>query len=295
MSRGRIWVGTSGWNYPSWRAELYQGIPARAWLAHAAATFGSLEINGSFYVQIAPHTYRRWRDETPPGFRFALKGHRFVTHYKRLRDVEGSVVLLRDAARALGDKLAVVLWQLPKNLAADLERLEGFLAALRAWPEVRHSIEFRHRSWFTADVEMLLWQARVAACMSDAPDFPLWRTATTDLVYVRLHGHTRKYASSYSALHLERWARDLARFTAAGFDSYVYFDNDAEGAAVRNARALRALLTAAGTPAEPRRRTRVEPTPRAVKRAAGRRSSPPPERVAKRSRRAEQLSARRTP
>jgi uncharacterized protein YecE (DUF72 family) len=243
--RKRVWVGTSGWSYPSWREHLYGGIPARAWLAHAAATFDSLEINGSFYTQIRPETYRKWHDETPPGFRFALKGHRFVTHYKRLRDVERSVVLLRDPARELGVKLAAVVWQLPANFRSDLERLDGFLRSLRVWPEVRHAIEFRHRSWFTAEVEDRLAGARVAVCMSDAPDFPMWRAISTDLVYVRLHGHSRKYASSYRRPHLRRWAADVRRWAAAGRRVYVYFDNDAEGAAVRNALAFREELGAA--------------------------------------------------
>jgi uncharacterized protein YecE (DUF72 family) len=237
-----IYVGTSGWVYRGWRDTLYRGIPARRWLAHAARTFGALEINGSFYVQIKPETYRRWRDETPPGFKFALKGHRFITHYKRLRDVRDSVMRLRDPARELGDRLAVVVWQLPSNFACDLERLDGFLAALEAWPDVRHSIELRHRSWFVDGVADRLAAARVANCMGDAPDFPLWRQVTTDLVHVRLHGHTRKYASSYSSASLARWAADALAWEREGREVHVYLDNDAEGAAVANALALRRLV-----------------------------------------------------
>jgi uncharacterized protein YecE (DUF72 family) len=235
---GRTFVGTSGWVYRSWREHLYRGVPTRAWLAHASSTFDSLEINGSFYRQISPATYQRWRSETPPGFRFALKGHRFVTHYKRLRDVDRSIALLRDAASALGDKLAVVIWQLPGNFTSDPERLRGFVRSLGAWSAVRHAIELRHRSWFTEEVEEILREAQVASCMSDAPDFPLWRAVTTDLVYVRLHGHSRKYASSYTRPHLRRWAADAEVWAREGRDVYVYFDNDAEGAAVRNALTL---------------------------------------------------------
>lgn len=250
MPRGRILVGTSGWNYPSWRRDFYRGVPARRWLAHASRVFDTLEINGSFYVQIRPETYRRWRAETEPGFVFALKGHRFVTHYKRLRDVDRSIVLLRDQARALGDRLEVVLWQLPANLAADLERLHAFLGALRAWRRVRHAIEFRHRSWFTSDVADALGARGVAVCLSDAPDFPMWRALTADFVYVRLHGHTRKYASSYSRASLAAWAADARAWARDGRDVYLYFDNDAEGAAARNALAFRALV--GGTTRAPR-------------------------------------------
>src|SRR5688572_7455061 len=88
MRRGRAYIGTSGWVYRSWRAHLYRGVPVKQWLGHAARTFGALEINGSFYVQVSEATYARWRDTTPDGFKFALKGHRFITHYKRLIDVE---------------------------------------------------------------------------------------------------------------------------------------------------------------------------------------------------------------
>lgn len=277
MPHGAIHVGTSGWNYDSWKAHLYRGVPRRRWLAHAAATFGALEINGSFYVQIARATYRRWRDEAPAGTHFALKGHRFVTHYKRLRDVEESVVLLRDQARGLGDRLDVVLWQLPANLRADVERLRGFLRALHRWRSVRHAIEFRHRSWFTDEVADLLRRANLAACLSDAPDFPPWRVVTADFVYVRLHGHTRKYRSRYATAHLRRWADDARAWSRAGRDVYVFFDNDAEGAAVRDALALRSLLAGDdGVNDRGRTPTRAAPAasrpPSAPRRAAGRTS-----------------------
>jgi uncharacterized protein YecE (DUF72 family) len=251
---GRCYVGTSGWAYPSWRRHLYSGVPQRAWLQKAASVFDAVEINGSFYTQIKPETYRRWRDETPPEFRFSVKGHRFVTHYKRLRDCGDSIARLRDQASELGDKLLAVVWQLPANLGADTGRLDDFLAALAAWPAVRHAMELRHTSWFTDDVASRLAAARVAVCMGDAPDFPMWREVTTDLVYVRLHGHTRKYASSYSPAHLERWATDIQRWTAGGRDVHLYFDNDAEGHAVTNAIDLRRLLAAPAAPAVRTRR-----------------------------------------
>ena len=277
MRRGVIRVGTSGWNYEGWKAHFYRGVPRRRWLAHAAETFGALEINGSFYVQIARETYRRWRDETPDDTRFAVKGHRFVTHYKRLRDVDRSVALLRDPARGLGDKLDVVPGPLPANLHAGARRVRVSLRALRRWRGVRHAIELRHRSWFTDEVADLLRHAKVASCLSDAPDFPLWREVTADFVYVRLHGHTRKYRSRYAASHLRRWADDARAWSREGRDVYVFFDNDAEGAAVRDTVALRALLgldakaTRRG-PTPTRAARAASPRPTATTRAAGRRS-----------------------
>lgn len=260
----RVFVGTSGWVYPGWREHLYADAPLRRWLEIASRTFDALEINGSFYTQIKPETYARWRAETPPHFRFALKGHRFVTHYKRLKDCEDSIARLRDQARGLGDKLRAVVWQLPSNFRADLPRLDGFLRALRVWRGVRHALELRHRSWFVAEVADRLARARVAACISDAPDFPMWRVVTTDLVYVRLHGHTRKYASSYSVPNLRTWAADCVRWAAEGREVHVYFDNDAEGHAVRNALTLRALIRGD----EPRRAARP-PAARSTPGASG--------------------------
>ena len=244
MRRGRIYLGTSGWNYRSWKEGFYAGQPQSRWLAHASHVFNALEVNGSFYRQIRAETFRRWRDETPGRFRFALKGHRFITHYRRLREVARSIDLLREPAGELGAKLAVVLWQLPADLTLDLERLDGFLAELRRWSDVPHALEFRHASWFDAEVAQRLTQERVAVCLSDAPDFPLWREVTTDLVYVRLHGHTRKYASSYRRSHLARWADEIRRWSARGCDVHAYLDNDAEGAATRNALTLRELVGA---------------------------------------------------
>lgn len=282
----RAYVGTSGWVYAGWRAHLYADTPTKRWLEVASRTFDALEINGSFYTQIKPETYRRWHAETPEDFVFALKGHRFVTHYKRLRGCEESVARLRDQAKPLGAKLAAVVWQLPSRFAIDLARLDDFLGALRTWPGVRHALELRHRSWFTDEVAARMRDARVAVCMGDAPDFPMWREVTTDFVYVRLHGHTRKYASSYSVPHLQRWAADIERWLAEGRDVHVYFDNDAEGHAVRNALTLRAILDGRPLPVPPpvnhyvsKRRiapraaptwtTRVGSAPRA-RRAAGR-------------------------
>jgi uncharacterized protein YecE (DUF72 family) len=251
MTPGRTFVGTSGWVYRSWREHLYRGIPVSRWLGHASSVFDTLEVNGSFYVQIARDTYRRWHDQTPPGFRFSVKAHRFVTHYKRLVGVEKSIVLLRDQASGLGDKLHTVIWQLPARMEADPPRLERFCDMLVEWPGVRHAMELRHRSWFTDEVAGILGDHGVANALGDAPDFPMWREVTTDLVYVRLHGHTRKYASSYSSASLRRWADDARDWNAEGRDVYIYLDNDAEGAAVKNALDLRADLAA-----RPRARTR---------------------------------------
>jgi uncharacterized protein YecE (DUF72 family) len=243
-------IGTSGWVYKGWRKHLYADTPVRRWLEVASRTFDALEINGSFYSQIKPETYARWCTETPAKFRFALKGHRFVTHYKRLRDCGESILRLRDQSAPLGDKLAAVVWQLPSTFKLDLGRLEEFCRALAAWP-IGHALELRHKSWFTDETAAVLRAHGVAVCLSDAPDFPMWREVTSRLVYVRLHGHTRKYASSYSEASLQTWARATAQWLAEKRDVHVYFDNDAEGHAVRNAMRFAEIVDGVPRPTPP--------------------------------------------
>jgi uncharacterized protein YecE (DUF72 family) len=249
MRTGSIYVGPSGWSYPAWRkTPLLQGVPTRARLAHLSRVFNAVEVNGSHYKQIARETYAEWAAATPPEFRFAVKGHRFVTHWKRLSDCGDPIRRLREQTSGLGDRLAAVVWQLPAHFRCDLPRLDDFLGALAGWTETRHALELRHASWFTGEVRARLRAARVASCLSDAPDFPLWDAVTTDLVYVRLHGHTRKYASSYAKKSLRAWADRARAWAREGRDVHVYLDNDAEGAALANALALAQMLGVAAQP-----------------------------------------------
>jgi uncharacterized protein YecE (DUF72 family) len=239
---GRAFVGTSGWNYASWREDFYGGRPAADWLAFCGERFSALEVNATHYRLQSIETFRRWRDATPPEFRFALKAHRYLTHNRKLKDPLGPIRVERDRAAGLGGKLAAVLWQLPHNFRCNLERLEGFARALRAWRTVRHAIEFRHPSWFCEEVAARMAAHRLAVCQSDAADWPCWEAVTTDFVYVRLHGHTVTYASSYPDAALRAWARKIRRWMRERRDVHVYFDNDAEGAAPRNALRLIELL-----------------------------------------------------
>lgn len=238
----RAVIGTSGWSYPGWRGGFYRGVPQRSWLAHCAAHFTGIEVNATFYREVKEATLARWRDETPEDFAFAVKGHRYVTHVTRLKAPGAPVARQRDAVAALGPKLAVVLWQLPGTLHKDMDRLAGLMAALEAWPGVRHAVEFRDTSWFDDEVAAALAEARVASVVSDAADWPMWEAVTTDLVYVRLHGHTRTYASAYSGPALAAWADHARRWLGQGREVHVYFDNDAEGAAPYDALRLLELL-----------------------------------------------------
>ena len=243
---GQAYIGTSGWNYKSWRNGFYGDTPQNRWLRFCSQRFTGIEVNGTFYRLQEKSTFEKWRDQTPERFRFAIKGHRYVTHNKKLLDVEESVIRCRESVSPLGKRLAAVVWQLPAFLKKDTERLEKFLDALRHWKSTRHAIEFRHKSWFDDDVTECLKRHAVAVCMSDAPDWPIWEEVTTDLVYIRLHGHTRKYASSYSKHSLRKWAARIRHWLEENRAVHAYFDNDAEGAAPKNALTLLEMLGRSG-------------------------------------------------
>lgn len=238
----RLYIGTSGWSYQHWRDCFYRDIPHKEWLKFYAEGFKAVEINGTFYRLQKSETFKKWSDETPADFRFALKANRYLTHNKKLIDPEAPVLIEKNHADALNGKLTAVLWQMPGFLKKNSARLNAFTFALRQWPEVRHVIEFRHPSWFDDDTAACLAEAKIAVCQSDAESWPLWDRITTDLVYIRLHGHTRTYASSYSPSELAQWADKISDWLRQGRDVHVYFDNDAECAAPFNAQTLQALL-----------------------------------------------------
>jgi uncharacterized protein YecE (DUF72 family) len=140
MNVGHHYIGTSGWSYAGWKSGFYAGVRNKDWLQYCAQRFTVLEVNGSFYRQVKPETFSKWRDSVPADFRFAIKGHRFLTHHKKLDPPRESAERQRDQAAALGDKLAAVLWQLPTTLAKNLRQLEIFANHLQVWPDVAHAI-----------------------------------------------------------------------------------------------------------------------------------------------------------
>ena len=226
-----VCIGISGWSYPGWKNTFYAGIPRKNWLSYCAGKFTGIEVNTTFYGLQKRSTFERWREQTPPNFNFAIKGNRYLTHNKKLKDPEEPLLREKERAAGLGDKLAAVLWQLPRNFKKNVGRLAAFAQLLSRWNETRHVIEFRHPSWFDNEVAACLTQHRIAVCLSDAADWPMWDRVTTDIVYVRLHGHSRTYASAYDMAELTLWIKRVREWHRKGYDVHVYFDNDAEGAA----------------------------------------------------------------
>ncbi len=241
-----VLVGTSGYVYGHWRGPFYpRALPARAWLAFYHARFATVELNSPFYRLPDAAVFAAWRAGVPPGFVFAVKASRFLTHLKKLREPREPLDRLLTRARALGPALGPVLFQLPRTLHADLERLDGLLAALsrqRRVPGLRAVLEVRHASWLVPAVIERLRAANVALCLHDARDLTVAGPLTADFVYVRRHGPRGRYRGSYTDDALRADARRIAAWRRGGRDVYVYFNNDQRGYATADALRLRALL-----------------------------------------------------
>ncbi|MGZ3448353.1 MAG: DUF72 domain-containing protein [Polyangiales bacterium] len=284
---GAVRIGISGFLYPNWRGTFYPAsLPRDEELAYAADQFDSIEINGSFYSLLTPASYASFRERTPDDFVFSVKGSRFITHMKKLRGAKTALAnFFASGVLALEEKLGPILWQLPPNLGFDRDRLVAFFEALPRDTEeasrlarrhdsrlkararfsyeenrpIRHAIEVRHPSFADPSFFAMLEEHDVAFCVADtAGRFPELEAATTDFVYVRLHGDVELYKSGYSARALDAWAAKVKAWRRA-HDVFVYFDNDARVHAPFDAMALR-------------QRVKVSPRPR--RRAArGSRSS----------------------
>jgi len=235
-------VGCSGFNYPHWRGAFYPDrLPQRQWLGHYASVFLSVELNVTFYRLPTASTFVKWRLETPAGFVFSIKGSRFITHVKRLRDPEEPLERFFVAALELREKLGAVLWQLPPGFRADSERLERFLKLLDGYP-VRNSLEFREESWLGAETVSICREHNVPICMADWPQFQAETPLTADFVYIRRHGRQGDYAADYSQGELAVDAARIRGHLAGGRDVFIYFNNDAQGHAPKNAAELAGML-----------------------------------------------------
>jgi len=202
--------------------------------------FNTVEINNSFYRMPKKEVFERWREETPPDFLFAVKGSRYITHMKKLKDVGQSVDWLLDNASALKKKLGPILFQLPPGWKLNLERLQEFLNILPR--DHRFSLEFRNDTWYTEEAYSLLRRYNCAFCIYELNGHQSPVEVTADFVYVRLHGPGGKYQGNYPDSTLKKWAERIREWMRAGKEVYVYFDNDEKGYAAFNALRLKDLL-----------------------------------------------------
>ena len=236
-------IGCSGWQYQSWRESFYpQGLGQPRWLRRYAEVFDTVEVNSTFYRLASRDAVARWVEETPDNFVFALKASRYLTHIKRLRDIGQGVERYYERIEPLvgTPKLGPIVWQLPPDFQRDDERLAGALAAV---PPGRHCVEFRHESWFTADVYALLKEHGAALAIGDRPERP-WQAheLTTDWTLVRFHYGRRGRRGNYSETELDTWAKRIAAWRSRA-EAFVYFNNDWEEFAIRNALSLRGRLS----------------------------------------------------
>lgn len=235
------WVGTSGWVYPHWRDVFYPPeLKQRQWFDYYARHFATVEINNTFYRLPRERAWEQWRRQAPAGFRYAVKGSRYITHIKRLRDCDEPVETFVARARLLCERLGPILWQLPPQMKCDPERLESFLLLLPH--DVQHVFEFRRKDWLQHETFAALRRHNVGSCAYHMVHQETPLEATSDIAYLRFHGSDELYAGRYKDAQLAAWAKRLRALPDDVREVYVYFNNDAFGYAVDNASTLRSIL-----------------------------------------------------
>ena len=235
---GQVRIGISGWRYKPWRGVFYpEKLPQKNELSYAASVFRSIEINGTFYSLQRPESFARWAGDTPDDFIFSLKGPRYITHIRRLKEIEQPLAnFFASGVLRLGSKLGPILWQFPPNFRFEPDRLEAFLKMLphdmdaasaiarrrdkriiarasikaEAKGPVRHAMEIRNESFVTPKFIDMLRAHDVALVCADAVEWPRLMDVTSDFVYCRLHGSEELYASGYDDKSLDLWAARVA-------------------------------------------------------------------------------------
>lgn len=239
--RGRCLIGTSGWMYDHWDGVFYPpDLRKDEWLSFYMRHFDTVEINNTFYHLPTPEAFEGWRKAASKGFIYALKGSRFITHMKKLKDPHEPLKLFLERARLLKGCLGPVLFQLPPRWRCNLDRLKEFVNALPS--DIRFAFEFRDTTWFNEDVYEVLRERDISLCIYHMPDFLSPVEVTARFVYIRFHGTDFLYGGRYSKEELSRWADLINLYLKGGLDVYVYFNNDAEGYAVVNAKELREMV-----------------------------------------------------
>jgi len=236
-----VHVGTSGYSYDDWVGKFYpKGMKREEWLSYYATKFDTVELNVTFYRTPKKSMFESWSKKTPTGFHFVIKGSRFITHLRRLHDVDDSLKFFFGAAAALEKKLKVVLWQLPPKFSVDLTLLDEFLRSVdhAETATVRHAFEFRDKSWLTDEVYGLLREHNAALVFSDYP-FEIHDPATADFLYLRRHGPGGDYHVAYPNRDLKK---DIALIQRYNLPTYEFFNNDAQAVGAQNALELRSML-----------------------------------------------------
>lgn len=247
-------IGTSGWVYPHWREKFYpEDLPQKKWLSFYADHFKTVEINSTFYHQVRPQTFVNWQKQVGTDFVFSVKANRFITHIKRLKECREALANMCKSLLPLVTGPAafkhVLLFQLPPRFRFNKDIFQQFSLhlqillrktneAIKQLSNIRLAFEFRDPSWFCQKCYEILKQINAALVIADSPSWPLVEEVTADFVYIRFHGRESLYASNYSDRELKDWAQKIKSWQKKGLDVYAYFNNDAMGYAIDNARDL---------------------------------------------------------
>lgn len=253
MQKGKLFIGTSGWVYPHWEGIFYpEDLAAKDKLKYFSKHFKTAEINYSFYHLPRPTTYESWYKQTPDDFIFAVKASRFITHIKRLKEVGDAWKTFLENALNLKEKLGPILFQFPPSFQAtseNIKRLEGFLKYINLTIKqynnitIRFAFEFRHETWRDEKVYGLLKKYNAALVISNSPTWEqIEKPEFADFVYVRMHGSRILFGSKYTNKELKDLAQKIKIWMSQGLDVYVYFNNDAMGYAIQNAKTLKSFL-----------------------------------------------------
>jgi len=233
-------IGTSGWHYEHWKKVFYpEELPKSRWLEHYAEHFDTVELNNTFYHLPKQQTVVNWNKRVPEDFLYTVKASRYITHIKRLKDIDEPLETFLQRAALLKDKLGPVLYQLPPSLHKDLDLLSNF--AKRLPKKTINVFEFRHKSWYCDETWQLLARLGLTLCVHDLGGSATPRLATSDVIYIRFHGPQR-YSGCYPDKELQDWADWIRESTAKAKHVFAYFNNDIGGHAVKNAQTLRRLL-----------------------------------------------------
>ena len=241
LMSARTHIGTSGWHYRHWLGKFYPAnLPASRMFEFYQKYFDTVEVNNSFYRLPTPEAFAAWRNAAPFNFIFAVKGSRFLTHNKKLKEPEQALQNLLPRAEALGEKLGPFLFQLPPRWKVNVDRLESFLQSLPQYHQ--YAFEFREPSWNTPAVYEILRRHNAAYCIHELAGFQTPIEVTANFSYIRLHGPGGKYQGCYSGEALRLWTRRILAWRTTLSSIYVYFDNDDCAYAARNALELKEMV-----------------------------------------------------
>ncbi|HTG45106.1 MAG TPA: DUF72 domain-containing protein [Verrucomicrobiae bacterium] len=236
----RVFIGTSGYSYKSWDKTFYGETPKRRQLEFYATEFPTVEINATFYRLPSEGMVRGWANRVSEDFVYAVKGSRFITHMKKLVNLDGALDKFFDRILPMKERTGIILWQLPGMLRKDAVRLDEFLAKVPK--NYRHAFEFRHPSWYDSEIFEILQRHKAAHVALSSGGMPMNLSVTTDIVYVRFHGLAGGAAHDYTRAELRPWAKFIREQAVLGRRLYVYFNNDINVRAPENAKMLMEMV-----------------------------------------------------